>query len=452
MRALSGFGLASTVWVFLLLGGASAAAQTGDHACRTTPDADPKTGIAVRATPRNTLVFDHYRLVATKRELHVLEVEDGGYLQVRFVCTDPRKFNYTITAHTDEQQKTAAQGVAESVETNELSHASLTMRHSKLFTRYRVEISLRDDLKLPAAARIAPGTGRGFELLSPRKAGAYILYSTFFDLWVNTRPEWTVDFSGGIAFTGLRGHEYFIKTDTKGTADGADDVKTVEEDVAARPSFRPDIIALANVRHPRARGLGMSFGVGLNNDADPKYFLGLSYLLGGKFILNGGWAGGKINELPVGQELHKAPINGDNTLTTPAGRFRNAFYFGIGFTFINREDQFKGAFAAAQKTADEEAPAMKTKEEDEPVDELAGTYTNGADMVTVERKGAALTIKLTARAAAESLVHDGGLTYHVGADSTRKVRFLANTTKKIQSVEVMSKDKSATYTKQPPAK
>ena len=420
--------------------------------------------VLLKETAHNTLVFDHYRLSATRKGPHVLSVKDGGYLQVRFICTDPTKFNYTITANTDAEQKIGRQGVnGERVETRDLSRpASVTMRHSKLFTRYRVEISLRDDLKSAAPRVGIPGgeTGGGREPGRPGRGkapdGTFTLYSTFFDLWVETAPEWTVDFSGGVAFTGLRNREYFIKTDTKDTPDTADDVKTVEEDVEARASFRPDIIALANVRHPRMKGLGATFGVGLNNDADPRYFLGASYLLGGKFIFSAGWAGGKVNELPVGQELHKAPINGDNTLTTLAGRFRHAFYFGVGFTFINREPQFAAAFAAAQTTADEEPPAGDTKELEVPQleaapEDLVGSYTNEKDTVVVDKKGEALTIKLPGQAAAEPLTHDGGLKYHVGTDPARRVTFLANTAKKVESVQYQSGTTAATYKKKPAA-
>jgi hypothetical protein len=163
---------------------------------------------------------------------------------------------------------------------------------------------------VPAGVGTRERGGSGGRSTRKPNAGTFTLYSTYFELWVETIPEWTVDFSGGVAFTGLLGREYFVRTDTRGTADEADDVKTVEEDTKGRASFRPDVIALANVRHPRMKGLGAAFGVGLNNDADPRYFLGVSYLLGGKFIFNAGWAGGKVNELPTGQELHNTPING----------------------------------------------------------------------------------------------------------------------------------------------
>jgi hypothetical protein len=417
----------------------------------------PGTGIPILETPHNTLVFNHYALSAAVKGPHVLAVRDGGYFQIRFICTDPTKFNYRITANTDEQQKVAGQNVTgERIDTKDLSSpASVTMRHSKLFTRYRVEISLRDDLKSAplAVSGRSQEAGGGNAPAQKHQEEAFTLYSTYFDLWVETLPEWTVDFSGGIAFTGLRSREYFVKTDTKNTDDADDDVKTVEEDAGARASFRPDIIALANVRHPRMRGLGAVFGVGLNNDADPRYFLGVSYLLGGKFIFNAGWAGGKVNELPVGQELHKAPINGDNTLTTPSARFRQAFYFGLGFTFINREDEFKGAFAAAQKTSDDEAPRKENVDESKASvatsADLVGSYTRGSETITVERQGEGLAIKLNAKATPDLLIPDGGLKYHIGEDKARKdVTFIQDTSKKIAAVEVMSGDKGATYKKE----
>jgi hypothetical protein len=446
MRSLLGFFVCAVLLV-AMVPARSSAQTTLDCAGDSRPPS--LAGALIAESPRNTLVFNHYVLAATRKGPHVLAVRDGGYFQVRFICTDPTKFNYTITANTDEQQKAAVQGVTgDHVETRDLSRsASVTMRHSRLFTRYRVEVSLRDELKSKTPSPSLTDTGGGAGRAGQKRGqqeGTYVLYSTYFDLWVDTLPEWTVDFSGGVAFTGLRGHEYFIKTDTKNTADANDDVKTVEEDTSARASFRPDIVALANVRHPRMKGLGVTFGVGLNNDADPRYFLGLSYLLGGKFIFNAGWAGGKVNELPVGQELHKAPINGDNTLTTPAGRFRNAFYVGLGFTFVNREDQFKGAFAATQHTSDEEQkPAAAAPSRDD----YAGTYTSGADTVTIEPQGEKLMIKLTPQGAAEELKPDDDLHYHVGDDKTRVLTFKRDDANKIASVEYRAGNKTTTYKK-----
>jgi hypothetical protein len=280
------------------------------------------------------------------------------------------------------------------------------------------------------------GGGRGAPDKRPAPAAkGYLLYSTYFDLWVETRPEWTADFSGGIAFTGLRERAFFIQT--------VGDNKTVEEDVEARASFRPDIIALVNVRHPDWKGLGAAFGVGLNNDADPRYFLGVSYLFGGKFIFNGGWAGGKVNELPVGQQLHQPPINGDNTLTTPAARFRHAAYVGLGFTFINRENEFKAAFAATQQTtAEEGAP-----EEPPAADVFEGPYERDGESALITREGDTLKLKV-GNAAVETLQLESGLVFRVGS-GPRKVKFIRDASNRIAALEYTTEGGVQTFKKKP---
>jgi hypothetical protein len=305
-------------------------------------------------TAGNTVVFDHYHLQPRQSDPLVLRLADGDYFQVRIVNTDTTQFNYRISAVPDEETPTTSTGATGSgVAATRLGETTVTMRHGEAFARYRVTIALRADL---AQAAAPPPGGRQAGGVSERT----MLFPAVFDVWVQTKPGFEVSFTGGVTFSGLTSPKFFIKTDDRGTPDTADDVKTVEEDRDASDKFRPDTVAMANFRHPeKLAGIGIAVGVGLNNEADPRFFVGPSYFLGRNLLLTGGWSGGRVDRLPNGQELGETPINGDNTLTTLDTRFQHAFFVGLAFSFIPKaEDNFKGAFAAAQKTA---APAAASE-------------------------------------------------------------------------------------------
>jgi hypothetical protein len=304
-------------------------------------------------TAANTLVFDHYNLQPAQPDPMVLRLADGEYFQVRIINTDNTLFVYTISAVPDEEVPGLSMGpTGPGIAATRLGETTVTMRHYQAFARYRVKIAPRADLAggSPVGPRDTVGAGTGAQ--PPAAPKAVLLFPAVFDVWVETKPGFEVTFTGGAVFSGLRSRKYSIKTDTRGTTDAADDLKTVEEDPDARDDFWPDTVAVANFRHPeKFRGVGIAAGVGLNNDAEPRFFLGPSYFLGRNLLLTGGWMLGRVDRLPTGQEVGKAPIAGENTLTNLPKRFKNTFYLGFAFSFIPKaEENFKGAFAAAQKT------------------------------------------------------------------------------------------------------
>jgi hypothetical protein len=334
-------------------------------------------------TRRNTLIFDHLALRATDAAPYVLKVKDRDYFQVIFANTDPRKFRYTISVTEETETDTSSFEAGKAVETlfGNLTDISVTMQHDQHFQRYRVGVGLlpgvtTDPLREQAAEvsrRPASDVFRRTERSETDSTQPVSLHEISFDLWVETERTWQLSFSGGTAFSRLTNDNFYIKTDTKGTATADDDVKTVEQDESVTDQFRPDIIALTNLSNAQWGGFGVAFSVGLNNDADPRYFVGPSYLLGGRFILHGGWAGGKVRTLPPGQAIGGAPIAGDNTLQTGATRFKRAWYIGLAFTFINREDQFKGAFTAKTEGEKKGTPQPDASP-DVPRDAFVGSY------------------------------------------------------------------------------
>jgi hypothetical protein len=346
----------------------------------------------IRPTAKNTFVYDHLNLRRWGSEAssgvpapHVLSVRDGDYFQVIVRRTDPRVFTYSIAADETVKPRLASTGaLPESIATLATGETAVTMRHDRHFGKYRVAIRLRSDL-LPSASRepVAPGgvtLGSGEKLLAPGGDGGVrtdVLYGIEFDLWVMTAPEWTVGFSGGFAFSGLTDPKFFIKTDASGA-------KTFEQDDAAQDDVRRDVVALANLYYTRqflnTLRFGLAFGIGDAGGSSPRYVLGPSVTVGNGFMFSVGPTFGSVRTLPLGQELQKTPISSDNTLNNLGSKFKTGWSASIGFMFINRESEFKGAFSSNSE-ASKPAPANPA-----PGAGLIGKYTGDGDKkeITVE--------------------------------------------------------------------
>ncbi len=328
----------------------------------------------VKATRENTLTYNHKSLTANRAEPYVLSVEDGGFFQVVFCETDPTRFSYTVSAIRNDQLEDAGTSVElKPVQSVDLRRTAVTMRHDRGIYRYRIRIARIDGGDTPVESEAAAATEdeaaqaledpaflenllRAVEpdkqemlrkLLESRKGkrdttAAVKLYPVSFDVWVQTRG-WEVSFTAGLAFSNLTDARYYLND--MGTADTADDL--IQRDSAAEDNFRPEIMALANVRYPqRLLGIGIAFGLGTDG-SEQRYFLGPSYVFGKHFIFAAGWTGGRVSSLPTGQREDKPPINGANTLDGLQTRFASGFYAGIGFTFAPRKDAFLDALTAS---------------------------------------------------------------------------------------------------------
>ncbi len=347
---------------------------------------------------RNTFTFDHLALRGQSDAPFVLEIGDGEFFQVIITHTDPTIFKYSVSATQDEQGPLTStfEPDATGVQAHPDSWVSVTQRHDKHFSRYRVTISeitsqtaatteaKKDaNTKLQTMGVTTPvfeeGDGRPVKLLHP----------VAFDVWVTTRPEWKVNFSGGVAISSLTDHKYFVKTDDAGK-------KTIEEDTDGRDTVRHDVIALANLYfdHQYRRGLmlGATFGIGDNGGSMPRYFIGPSIVLGKNFIFTAGATFGSVATLPVGQALHQAPINGDNTLNNLGSSYQHGYFASIAFAFINKETEFRNGFTSSTTTGAGTAAAAS------PASTVAGNYQtsdNKQEKVEIATVNGKTTMTLT---------------------------------------------------------
>jgi Tfp pilus assembly major pilin PilA len=308
-----------------------------------------------------------------------LEVEDGAVFTIVFLHTDPTSFDYTLKGLSGPDDKAANfKNGTDSKQASKSVTVFVTWRHDRHFPLYQVQLSIRkaaqtdttmtvEQIQAAAAAKHLTLVPKEVQEQAQKQVQEQtreqtqdLLFEYTFPVWVKT-AGWNITFNSGFGFSSLTSKKYFIATD-------AAEKKTVEVDPNRGDQSRPDIMALANLTLPHLKNpslgwagekLGFAFGIGLGGDSDARYYFGPSYTLGKRFILNGGWTGGKVSTLPVGQRLHEAPISGDNTLGTLGSRFAHGWYLGISFTFTpDKETEFLGALTPPQKTG-EGTPAPK---------------------------------------------------------------------------------------------
>jgi hypothetical protein len=316
----------------------------------------------IRPDAKNTFVFNHERLRSEFNEHYVLSADHGAYFQVLFKCTAPEFFDYSISGDPAVQPESASANVGPEsvVVAHRLTTRGITMRHDERFLKYRVKAKIRAGMvKTPGAASSPPpppppqpeavppppppptGGVRSQTGDATPPPEEHELFSVEFDLWVVTRPDWKLGIIAGVARSSLVDRKYAIETDSSGA-------KIFVED-NTQDQFHLDTMALANVYYSRGflktLSPGLAFGIGTSGTTT-RFFFGPSVVVGRFFVLHGGWALGTVAAPPAGQELGKPPVNGDNTLNSLGSQTISKGYFGIGFTWIDRRDQFAAALSA----------------------------------------------------------------------------------------------------------
>lgn len=298
--------------------------------------------------------YDHRAGTPCGHSPFPLKVGHGDFFQVAIVNTDPRYFNYEVTAIPveDGRPDSAGQRVTnKAVETDQLSRLDLPpLRHDRHIRRYRVTISLTENVasvqtRAPATPeagtrRFTTGERLPAGVGAPPQLTTYQLRPVAFDVAVETSgPE--LIFNGGFVFSGLRDRKYFINKQGN-----------VEASTDARDAYEPDAVLLASLLWPRGPGsLGVSIGLGSTTQRAARYYVGASYLLGKQFVFNGGIALGDTAALPAGQKENEPPMAGADTLKSLPRRLGVSWYVGFAFAFDNRKEQFLNQLTSRVKAS-----------------------------------------------------------------------------------------------------
>ena len=356
---------------------------------------------------KKTVVFDHLAGHILTTTPAVLELRDGQVFQVVFCNTRPSDFDYEITPiEADKVDTTNFKDPTDRamVDKDSLGPFPMDRQHKDVFSLYKVTVRVRSDSEnTPVVSKkdvidriiarmgvTTPMSTAQLEALEEEPMAElydkYLgtvppedlpkpvyLYSYSFPVWVKN-VGWNLSFSTGVAFSNLTNRKFYIETDTQDTEETGDDTKTVQEDTHANGASRPDLVVFANLRTPDggwwtethdrrqfAGRLGLAFGLGLNGDGDPRYFVGPSWTIGRKnhFVLIGGWTGGMVDRLPLGQRVGEAPLT-DNVLNNLDSSFEHGFFAGLTFSFNSgdskKADLLKALTGKATQT-DKGAPA-----------------------------------------------------------------------------------------------
>lgn len=172
-------------------------------------------------------------------------------------------------------------------------------------------------------------------------------------------PELT--FTSGFSYSDITDPRYFVAANDHETDPTGDDTTDVHEDHSG-DDVEPDVMALINMRWPDLKNrvlnkLGVAFGLGLNGDNEPRYFLGPSFTLPKGFVFTAGLAGGEIKVLPAGQGLGKPLVTG-TTLPALEGDFKVGFHVGISFAFTDREKEIATHLSGLKAISEPATPAQ----------------------------------------------------------------------------------------------
>lgn len=375
---------------------------------------------------RDTAIFDHGKGELVWPNPAKLVVRDGDVFVIVFLHTDSTHFDYGISPLTPDATKAgfAAKAGTDFVVTRRHDRVCLSWKFDKTFPLYQVSITRRvtdaavgsstpneekaleeeraaatdseaqsylsrvtsfsdfttlmTDPEVPdsvkqslraaesrARQRLAELSREHLEDNKPRQ-----LYPYVFPLWVQAADA-TVYFSSGFAFSRLTNDKFYVEN-------ASDGKHLLRRDRNASDGFRPDLMAYATLVNPETTSvkaswkslwssgrLGLSFGVGLGNDAEPRYFVGPSFFLGRQLALTAGVFGGQVDALPAGEKAGQPLANNGTTLPALGKRFKTGLGFGLSWTFGKGADKqsYIAALNGAQRVPEEAAkkPGAPTK-------------------------------------------------------------------------------------------
>jgi hypothetical protein len=354
--------------------------------------------------PRNVALFNHQEGQLVWPAPAKLEVPDQGIFVVVFTHTDPTKFDYSITSLNDSDATTIdlkADGKGVQAATD--NTVCVSWRHGDEFPVYRVAITLRatasvkdakeklnqasldakvsskamDELNqeiegygakapekrapedvarlnrsiLNAAAEIQDEAAQQRFMAEANQAVVAVtdqtnLFPYTFPIWVETSDA-QLRFSTGIGFSSLTNDRFFIEGE--GTA------QKVRKAHGGKDDFRPDLMAFATLIAPNKESwgpwgnrLGLTAGLGVGDDSNPRYFLGGSLVLSHRMVLSLGAVGAKVSRLPAGQALNEKPISA-NVLSSLDSGFKIGWGLSMSFKLGKDGGEFFKGLNPSQK-------------------------------------------------------------------------------------------------------
>lgn len=154
--------------------------------------------------------------------------------------------------------------------------------------------------------------------------------------------EWELEFGGGFTVSGVKDPVYAVVADTivdsSGTTPAPLGVLRIKRQKKAEDEQRLGLGSFVHVYTTRLPGLGISFGLGLEQNRAASYYFGPSIRLGGKATLTSGLLWGNVKTLPPGFSERQIVADA-NVINGSGNRTQRSWFVAISYSFIGGADK-----------------------------------------------------------------------------------------------------------------
>lgn len=149
---------------------------------------------------------------------------------------------------------------------------------------------------------------------------------------------WAYDFSSGFSLSRLTDPEFGLVTRE---VDGEEKLFAVR-DLEAEDDVEQGLVSFINIFHKRVPSFGLSFGLGIGEDAQTTYYVGPSWRWGDHGALTAGIAFGEVDRLKAGTDLSQ-PVEAD-FLQDLGSHTKSDFFVAFTYSFLGGRDRLEKKF------------------------------------------------------------------------------------------------------------
>ena len=235
---------------------------------------------------------------------------DGEQFVIRVVNTKPTEFTYTVAGAV-----AVAQDPANMMMSADDVHDEC-VTHDKKFGGYI--------MKVEPKAGTTPG-------LSTKLIMVHV-----------ATEDWQVEFGGAFPVAWFKSPQYALAPLGDGNLRVIRDDGT-DEDPKTDP-FRLGGAAFVTTYHEKRPHVGLTFGLGVDDETSATYFFGGTLRLGKQAGLTAGLALGSVSRLPSGVNVGDTTTN-PNLLADDPQRTTTAFFVALSYSFLGSANTLKAPFA-----------------------------------------------------------------------------------------------------------
>lgn len=183
--------------------------------------------------------------------------------------------------------------------------------------------------------------------------------------------KWSISFSGGASFSpnllglGFNNPVYYLEPgvrkemNEKGEVTKTDNGFFIKRDTEKEDDLNANLVTMIHVIHPKWCWVPVSLGIGINSDANTRFYLGTGLRLGEEFYLIGGFACAPIKRLPDNLKDDDFSMDG-NALANLPTKNKFGIFLSVSYSFAGgtAKERFLQPFATvSQMPAASEKPS-----------------------------------------------------------------------------------------------